>query len=362
VFLGLLTVDPKGRLAMQDLLDNEWIRGIDKDIFSTTPLATPDVLSLTRSTMSKVQNQISATMNAFHKAHRAGFRLQDISKAPLARRRKLLREEGRSSGSTDSSRASTPVPQTTVPTSLSPTVSAVLINGGSVLDLSGIDLGHILSARLPFGTELGGGPSSSVFATNSDSSIVVNTSDSSLSHFQNEFPDNLSVGFSPANSPASGVVEGFLSQNSTPRHSPAMSRSSTPRHFANDKHLEDVSDGSSPRRSPLFLECNQSCHSMGFSPCGSVSGDSESKHNNTSVISEVISESSLPGSPVSSDHIVRGKKRPLPNSTESQESSSFETTESLDDDCIIIGTVESIPSLSTNMCKKIRSSTIVIDD
>ena len=72
VLLGLLTVNPKERLNMQDLLKNEWINGTNTEVLSTTPLATPDVLSLTRDSVSTVQSQIAATMNAFHKAHRAG--------------------------------------------------------------------------------------------------------------------------------------------------------------------------------------------------------------------------------------------------------------------------------------------------
>ena len=98
-------MDPKGRLTMDELRTNPWIKGSDDEIFSTTPLVTPDVLSLTRGSVISVQNQISMTMDAFHKAHRAGFRLQDVTNAPLARRRKMKN----SSGSTDSSRSVTPV-------------------------------------------------------------------------------------------------------------------------------------------------------------------------------------------------------------------------------------------------------------
>lgn len=103
-FSGMLTVDPKGRLGLDDLLSSEWITGSDSSVFSTTPLITPDRLSLGRGSVSAVQHQISATMVAFHKAHRDGFRLQDVTNAPLARRRKM-----KNSGSTDSSRSVTPV-------------------------------------------------------------------------------------------------------------------------------------------------------------------------------------------------------------------------------------------------------------
>ena len=107
VLPGLLTVDTSQRLDMEALKKNEWIQGSNSEVFSMTPLVTPDVLSLTRSSMTTVQTQISVTMEAFHKAHRAGFRLQDVTAAPLARRRKL--KNSGSGGSTDSSRSVTPV-------------------------------------------------------------------------------------------------------------------------------------------------------------------------------------------------------------------------------------------------------------
>ena len=97
---GLLTVDPKERLTMTALRSNEWIQGRNSQVFSITPLVTPNVLSLNQASMHKVQHQISATFDAFHKAHRAGFRLQDVTKAPLFQRRKLKRSS--SSNSTDS--------------------------------------------------------------------------------------------------------------------------------------------------------------------------------------------------------------------------------------------------------------------
>lgn len=86
---------------MQALRSNEWIQGHNATIFSITPLVTPNVLSLSQASVVKVQHQISATMDAFHKAHRAGFRLQDVTKAPLFQRRKLKRSSS-SSTSTDS--------------------------------------------------------------------------------------------------------------------------------------------------------------------------------------------------------------------------------------------------------------------
>jgi len=104
-YLGMLTVNPKDRLTLAELQSNEWIRGSNEEVYSTTPLATPDMLSLTKTSVRTVRSQISATMSAFHRAHRAGFRLQDVGNAPLARRRKMKQ----SGSSCDSSRSATPV-------------------------------------------------------------------------------------------------------------------------------------------------------------------------------------------------------------------------------------------------------------
>lgn len=70
-----------------------------------TPLATPDVLSYNIKSLYKVRNQFSATLTAFHQAHREGFRLQEVGSAPLALRRRLKRSTSRSDSS-DSSRSS----------------------------------------------------------------------------------------------------------------------------------------------------------------------------------------------------------------------------------------------------------------
>ncbi|ELU01154.1 hypothetical protein CAPTEDRAFT_1743 [Capitella teleta] len=92
---GLLTVDPKKRLTMEALRSDKWIQGSGH--LSATPLVTPNMLSLNQASVVTVQHQISATMDAFHKAHRAGFRLQDVTKAPLFQRRKLKRSSSSAS-------------------------------------------------------------------------------------------------------------------------------------------------------------------------------------------------------------------------------------------------------------------------
>ncbi len=82
---------------MRDLLENEWIQGPQAN--SSTPLMTPKLLSFRQP---RVESGVKATMKAFHKAHREGFRLMDVSHAPLAKRRKLKKDsstETRSSSS-----------------------------------------------------------------------------------------------------------------------------------------------------------------------------------------------------------------------------------------------------------------------
>ncbi|GFY63841.1 ribosomal protein S6 kinase alpha-5 [Trichonephila inaurata madagascariensis] len=84
---GLLTVDPHRRLTMQQLRHNPWIKGHNISVYSSTPLMTPGVLSSLTSPRA-AETALNATMVAFHKVTRDGFRLQDVSAAPLAQRRK----------------------------------------------------------------------------------------------------------------------------------------------------------------------------------------------------------------------------------------------------------------------------------
>ncbi|ESO87773.1 hypothetical protein LOTGIDRAFT_166364 [Lottia gigantea] len=103
---GLLTVEPRKRLTMVDLLKNEWLFG-KHELLSHTTLPTPGILSTHTNT---IHNQLSATLNAFHKATREGFRLQDVATAPLAKRRRVKKSstDARSS-STDSNNSSSTV-------------------------------------------------------------------------------------------------------------------------------------------------------------------------------------------------------------------------------------------------------------
>ncbi|XP_012939135.1 ribosomal protein S6 kinase alpha-5 [Aplysia californica] len=101
---GLLTVEPKRRLRMQELVKHKWLRKNVNSPLSHTPLRTPGVLN---AHSDEVQDQINTTIDAFHAATRNGFRLQEVATAPLARRRKQKKNsvDNRSS-STDSNNSS----------------------------------------------------------------------------------------------------------------------------------------------------------------------------------------------------------------------------------------------------------------
>lgn len=86
---------------MADLKKNDWLLRNNNSVFSEKTLQTPGVLTNTNT----VQLQFTATMDAFHKATREGFRLQDVNKAPLAQRRKQKKASDERSESTDSSQS-----------------------------------------------------------------------------------------------------------------------------------------------------------------------------------------------------------------------------------------------------------------
>ncbi|XP_053126566.1 ribosomal protein S6 kinase alpha-5 isoform X3 [Hemicordylus capensis] len=98
---GLLTVDPNKRIKMTSLRYNEWLQ--DGSQLSSNPLMTPDNLG---SSGAAVHTYVKATFNAFNKYKREGFCLQNVDKAPLAKRRKMKKTststETRSSSSESS--------------------------------------------------------------------------------------------------------------------------------------------------------------------------------------------------------------------------------------------------------------------
>ncbi|XP_068942099.1 ribosomal protein S6 kinase alpha-5 isoform X2 [Petaurus breviceps papuanus] len=112
---GLLTVDPNKRLKMSGLRYNEWLQ--DGSQLSSNPLMTPDILG---SSGAAVHTCVKATFHAFNKYKREGFCLQNVDKAPLAKRRKMKKTststETRSSSSESSHSSSSHSHDKTTPT------------------------------------------------------------------------------------------------------------------------------------------------------------------------------------------------------------------------------------------------------
>ena len=351
VLKGLLTVDPKERLTMQDLLRNEWINGTNLEVLSTTPLATPDVLSLTRGSVSTVHSQVTATLSAFHKAHRAGFRLQDVSNAPLVRRRKRMREEGGSSGSTDSSRASTPIPP-------SVNVPSPLALGVTTSPTLGVTSGSpSTSGFQPFGS-MTQPASCSIEPLPPLSVLLPPQSGSALRDLLQRDDSTASCGFNLHNSPAlhlpgshhSSAAESSTSCRSTPNHSPASRQTDG----------SSSSRGSTPQRSPLSRVA--SITSLGFSPAASAANSSENSCHDSEAASasqfpslSSVVPLSLASSVSHSDSSVTvscdnlGRKRRLPDSFDHP--AHTRNDDGSDDECIIVGVSEGIAS-SSDSCKK----------
>lgn len=88
VIRGLLTVESQARLTMAELRAHPWVH--TKSSHWSASLMTPDVLSSSSSPRA-AESALRATFDAFHLATRGGFRLLDVSAAPLAQRRRLKR-------------------------------------------------------------------------------------------------------------------------------------------------------------------------------------------------------------------------------------------------------------------------------
>uniref|UniRef100_A0A1I7WFS7 Protein kinase domain-containing protein n=1 Tax=Heterorhabditis bacteriophora TaxID=37862 RepID=A0A1I7WFS7_HETBA len=96
---GLLTVDPKKRLSMQELSNHAWLHSAAS---LETPLQTPSVLP------SFAGETFNETLQAFLTANRDGFHLMEVTAAPLMKRRGLKRQSGEKGGcEKGSKRAST---------------------------------------------------------------------------------------------------------------------------------------------------------------------------------------------------------------------------------------------------------------
>ena len=361
VCTGLLTINPKQRLTMCDLLNNEWINGMNAEVLSTTPLATPDVLSLLRGRVNTIQNQITATLSAFHKAHRAGFRLQDVSNAPLVRRRKRMREECGSSGSTDSSRASTPVPSAAanVPSPLAVSATTSPTPLGVVSPSPGTAGFQLATTHDGDGGAL---PPMSMFATSKPASAV---SDSAAPQ-QNDSGSSTSCEFDVRNSPASS------SHSPSSHRSPAVESSSssslTVNHSSSHTPATDYSSSSresTPHRSPISR--SESIVSLGFCPAAASSAANSSENSShacepTAASAAAVMQISSPSAAsllvtLSSSHgsdsrqTVGSSKRKLENSTDQPRNDDNDD----DDDCVIIGVSDGIASSSSDKYKKLRT-------
>ncbi|EGT54219.1 CBN-RSKN-2 protein [Caenorhabditis brenneri] len=82
---GLLTVDPKKRLSMQELTAHMWLKS---SASMDTPLQTPSILP------SSADETFNETLRAFLHANRDGFHLLDVTAAPLMKRRGIKRQSG----------------------------------------------------------------------------------------------------------------------------------------------------------------------------------------------------------------------------------------------------------------------------
>lgn len=126
VTAGLLTVDPRKRLQMIDLRRNPWVQGSQN--IPQTPLMTPDVLS-----SGSAEHNLQTTFNAFHKAHKEGFRLQDVLNAKLAQRRRLKKSSSETSSSSNFSSGSSVKSVPTTPVTTKPTLTLDLSKSDSKL-------------------------------------------------------------------------------------------------------------------------------------------------------------------------------------------------------------------------------------
>ncbi|KAJ4441201.1 hypothetical protein ANN_11052 [Periplaneta americana] len=132
---GLLTVDPKKRLRMSDLMINEWLQGNNVQLYPATPLMTPDVLT-TGSSARSAEIGVKQTFNAFHRAHREGFRLQDVVNAKLAQRRRMKKSStdarSCSTSSSFSTSSSSGTSSIQTPVKVTPSGSTSSVSGGTL--------------------------------------------------------------------------------------------------------------------------------------------------------------------------------------------------------------------------------------
>lgn len=127
---GLLTVNPRERLQMIDLKKLPWVQGSQN--IPQTPLMTPDVLM----SSSSAEQSLQTTFNAFHKAHKEGFRLQDVLNAKLAQRRRLKKSSSDTSSSSNFSSASSVKSVPSTPVTSRPNLTLDLRKSDSKLSIT----------------------------------------------------------------------------------------------------------------------------------------------------------------------------------------------------------------------------------
>lgn len=167
VINGLLTVDPKKRLTMKQLLCHPWLQGHGRACKQAPELLSAATLAKRTENSLKGERRCCATLrmsfhavnliliervalavtfDAFQMARREGFRLFDVSSAPLAQRRKLkksstdIRSDSSESGSASSagSLASTSSTNELMPLAHLPPLKLKLsVNSTSLSSLSG---------------------------------------------------------------------------------------------------------------------------------------------------------------------------------------------------------------------------------
>lgn len=95
---SLLTVDPKYRLDMRQVLAHQWFTGSS----AVSPQSTPSLH--TPRNQDVFVNEVKDTFDAFSHAQKLGFRLQDVSNAKLAQRRRHKKSISGSRSSDESER------------------------------------------------------------------------------------------------------------------------------------------------------------------------------------------------------------------------------------------------------------------
>nr|CAB3265767.1 ribosomal protein S6 kinase alpha-5 [Phallusia mammillata] len=133
---GLLTVDPKERLKIKDLINNPWVQGA---CAPTTPLLSPCKLS----PGPRLPTSFNATLKAFHMATKEGFQLSAVTNAPLAQRRNRKRTRKRSASTGSDTRSSSGSSESVVTSSVV-TSSETTSSGSTPVTTPTVELAEVV--------------------------------------------------------------------------------------------------------------------------------------------------------------------------------------------------------------------------